>query len=145
MFHPGAMALRHQLQKPHKFGSKPLSPLQTLPETMPPWQPHRGVHLPRRRKVQAVRLGGKKPRRGMVKRFVRIVRRMRMKWLKLQYVRMLKRLKEHYRNMLKEVVETGKTIETLMFMESTNVIPGSITISSCPSRYGSRRPPTISD
>ncbi|KAK7255737.1 hypothetical protein RIF29_29156 [Crotalaria pallida] len=141
MFYPAAMALHHhQLRKLHKPGSKPLSPLQTIP----PWQPHRGVHLPRRRKVQAVRLGGKKQPRGMVKRFVRIFRRMRMKWLKLQYVRMLKRLKEHYRNLLKKLDEAGNTIETLMFMESTNVIPGSITISGCPSRYGSRRSPTTS-
>ncbi|KAK7255736.1 hypothetical protein RIF29_29155 [Crotalaria pallida] len=145
MFHPGAMALHHhQLQKPHKLGTIPLSPLQTHLETIPPWQPHRGVHLPRRRKVQAVRLGGKKPRRGILKRFVRIFSRMRIKWLKLQYVMMLKKLKEHYRNLLKKLDETGNTIETLMFMESTTVIPGSITISGCPSRYGSHRPTIIS-
>ncbi|CAL0323132.1 unnamed protein product [Lupinus luteus] len=135
MFFPGAMALRNQ--EPHKLRHKKPTSL----ETMSAWQPRHSISL-RRRKVQAIRLGEKKlPRRGMVRRLVRIFGRMRLKWLKLQYFRMLKKLKEHYQNMLKELVEAGNTIETVLFTESTNLIPsGGIVISSCPSRYGSNGP-----
>ncbi|OIW03078.1 hypothetical protein TanjilG_19358 [Lupinus angustifolius] len=135
MFFPGAMAVRKQ--EPHKLRHKKT----TSQETISAWQPRHSVPL-RRRKVQAIRLGEKKlPRRGMVRRLVRIFGRMRLKWLKLQYVRMLKKLKDHYQNMLKELVEAGNTLETILFTESTNLIPaGGIVISSCPSRYGSNRP-----
>ncbi|KAE9599408.1 hypothetical protein Lal_00039413 [Lupinus albus] len=135
MFFPGAMGLRNQ--EPHKLRRKQITSLETISA----WQPRHSVPL-KRRKVQAIRLGEKNlPRRGMVRRLVRIFSRIRLKWLKLQYIRTLKKLKEHYQNMLKELVEAGNTIETLLFTESTNLIPaGGIAISSCPSRYGSNRP-----
>ncbi|KAL2336424.1 hypothetical protein Fmac_010870 [Flemingia macrophylla] len=105
-------------------------------------QPRRRVALIRRRKVQTVRLGGKKRRRGLLGMF----RSMRLKWLRLQYVRMLKRLKEHYRNVVKELVEAGPTIEAVhqrVFMESTFAIPLGVNLSTYPSRFPSHRPPTI--
>ncbi|XP_027337927.1 uncharacterized protein LOC113851603 [Abrus precatorius] len=109
------------------------------------WQSRRRVSLFRRRKVQTVRLGGKKPRRRIFG-LLRIFRRMRVRWLKLQYVRMLKRLKEHYRNLVKDLVEAGATIETFhqrLFMESTFAIPVGVNLSTYPSRFGSDRPRTI--
>lgn len=105
-----------------------------------PWQPRRRLSWIRRRKVQTVRLGGKKPRRrilGLLKMF----RKIRLRWLKLQYVRMLKRLKEHYRNLVKDLVEAGSTIETFqqrLFIESTFAIPVGLNLSTYPSRLRDR-------
>ncbi|KAK7349306.1 hypothetical protein VNO77_06571 [Canavalia gladiata] len=113
--------------------------------SMWPWQPRRRVSLIRRRKVQTVRLGGKKARRGILGLF-RIFKRMRLRWVKLQYVRILKRLKEHYSNMVKDLVEAGATVETFhqrLFMESTFAIPLGVNLSTYPSRFGSDRPRTI--
>ncbi|XP_020232208.1 uncharacterized protein LOC109812628 [Cajanus cajan] len=102
-------------------------------------QPRRRVPLLRRRKVQTVRLGGKKPRR-----LLRLFQRMRLRWLKLQYARMLKRVKEQYRNVVKELVEAGPTIEAFhqrIFMESTFAIPLGVNLSTYPSRFGSDHRP----
>lgn len=114
--------------------------------SMFPWKLRRRVPLLRRRKVQTVRLGGKKPRR-RISGILRMFRRMRLRWLKLQYVRMLKRLKEQYRNIVKDLVEAGSTIETFqqrLFMESTFAIPVGVNLSTYPSRFGSdHRPRTI--
>ncbi|KAK7389672.1 hypothetical protein VNO78_24912 [Psophocarpus tetragonolobus] len=109
------------------------------------WQPRRRIPLLRRRKVHTVRLGGKKPRRrilGLLKMFGR----MRLRWVKLQYVRMVKRLKEQYLNLVKDLVQAGSTIETFqqrLFMESTFAIPVGVNLSTYPSRYGSDRPRSI--
>ncbi|TKY64254.1 hypothetical protein E2542_SST14147 [Spatholobus suberectus] len=114
--------------------------------SMWPWQPRRRVPLLRRRKVQTVRLGGKKKPRRRILGLLRMFRRMRLRWLKLQYVRMLKRLKERYRNLVKDLVEAGATIETFqqrLFLESTFAIPVGVNLSTYPSRFGSDRPRTI--
>ncbi|XP_004510482.1 uncharacterized protein [Cicer arietinum] len=114
--------------------------------TMMTWHPRRKVSLLRRRKVQTVRLGGKKPRRRLIGGIVRMFRRMRVKWIKLQYLRLLKRLKEHYRNLVKDLIEAGATIETFqqrIFMESTFAIPLGVNLSTYPSRFGSDNPRSI--
>ncbi|CAL8131101.1 unnamed protein product [Prunus armeniaca] len=51
----------------------------------------RGFPLRRGRKLPVARLGGPKPKRGLV--FVKMLKRIRMRWLKLQYLCMLKKLK----------------------------------------------------
>ncbi|KAJ1407080.1 hypothetical protein SESBI_24608 [Sesbania bispinosa] len=111
------------------------------------WQPRLRLAVLRRRKVQTVRLGGKKPRRRMLGGLVRMFRRMRVKWLKLHYLRLLKKLKEHYRNLVKDLLEAGATIETFqqrLFIESTFAIPVGINLSSYPSRSaGSDYPRSI--
>ncbi|KAE9616235.1 hypothetical protein Lal_00017404 [Lupinus albus] len=138
MLVPVSMALLHKEQ------NKPTIPLQTHITTVPPWQPRRKINLKKRQKLQLVRLGGNndnKQRRGML---VRVVRMMRVKWLKLYYIRMLKKLKEYYQNFVKQLAETGSTIETFLFMESNFVIPTGLTISGCPSRHGLDPPRTIS-
>lgn len=112
--------------------------------TITTWRRCRIPGLMRRRKVQTVRLGGKKPRRRLFGGLVRIFRRMRVKWLKLQYLRLLKRLREHYRNLVKDMIEAGATIETFqqrLFMESTFAIP--VGVNLYPSRFGSDYPRTI--
>jgi linoleate 9S-lipoxygenase len=93
-----------------------------------------------------VKLGGKKPRRRLIGGIVRIFRKMRVKWLKLQYLKFFKRLKEHYRNLVKELIEAGASIETFqqrIFMESTFAIPLGVNLSTYPSRFGSDYPRTI--
>ncbi|CAJ2663383.1 unnamed protein product [Trifolium pratense] len=114
--------------------------------TMITWHPRRKVSLYRRRKVQTVKLGGKKPRRRLIGGIVRIFRKMRVKWLKLQYLKLFKRLKEHYRNVVKDLIEAGASIETFqqrIFMESTFAIPLGVNLSTYPSRFGSDYPRTI--
>jgi linoleate 9S-lipoxygenase len=129
------MALDHKQPYHHQ----PITTIMT-------WQPRRKVILYRRRKVQTVKLGGKKPRRRLIGGIVRIFRKMRVKWLKLQYLKFFKRLKEHYRNLVKELIEAGASIETFqqrIFMESTFAIPLGVNLSTYPSRFGSDYPRTI--
>ncbi|EXC32308.1 hypothetical protein L484_008171 [Morus notabilis] len=61
-----------------------------------------GIPL-RRRKLPSVRLGGKKPRRALARMF----RRIRLRWLKLQYMCMMRKLKEFYRNLIKDMAGGG--------------------------------------
>ncbi|MCL7036652.1 hypothetical protein MKW94_027397 [Papaver nudicaule] len=70
--------------------------------------------LGRRRKIPTVRLGGdpkKKPLRGLV--IVKLLRRIRLKWLKLQYSCMLRKLKDAYYSVLKDLIEAGTTFESI--------------------------------
>ncbi|XP_022724857.1 uncharacterized protein LOC111281379 [Durio zibethinus] len=105
---------------------------QTTPKTRPQnhlattfqCQARRRIFLRRRNKLPTVRLGGKKPRRGFF--IVRVLKKMRLKWLKLQYKCMLRKLRKYYRNLIKDIVEAGATVEALqqrMFMESTFAVP----------------------
>lgn len=78
----------------------------------------RKVYL-RRRKPQVVRLGGKNstPRGGFSLK--RMVRRMRLKWLRLYYVRLVKMIKGYYRNLVKEFADAGAaTIQQRMTVET---------------------------
>ncbi|KAI4355421.1 hypothetical protein L6164_004198 [Bauhinia variegata] len=148
----------HQHMKIDRCNFRPQSraiapmPLDDREQPVPPrdltalwrWQPRRSLPL-RRRKMQMVRLGGKKPRRRMMV-LVRLFRKMKLRWLKLQYLCMLRKLKEYYRNLIKDMVEGGATIESYqqrLFMESTFAIPVGFTFSSYPSRHGSDRLRTI--
>ncbi|XP_057735965.1 uncharacterized protein LOC130951328 [Arachis stenosperma] len=117
-----------------------------------PWQQHRGRVrlLLRRRKMKTVKLGGEgkktSAKRRMFRGLVRILRRMKVRWLKLQYLRMLKRLKEHYRSILKDLVEAGASVETFqqrLFMETSFAIPIGVSLSTYPSHFGSDCPRTI--
>ncbi|KAK7277037.1 hypothetical protein RIF29_18186 [Crotalaria pallida] len=93
------------------------------------WQPSGsrfpGFAMRRRRKVQTVQLGGKKkkPRRRVVG-LVRMFKRLKLKWLKLHYLRMLRKLKEYYKKVMKDVVEGAATIEAFhqrLLMESSTL------------------------
>ncbi|KAF5177411.1 hypothetical protein FRX31_033001 [Thalictrum thalictroides] len=79
----------------------------------------------RRRKVQSIRLGGKKKmRKGFV--LVRLLKKVKLKWLKVQYSYMLKRLKNYYLSVVKDLIEAGATLETLqqrVMMEASFAIP----------------------
>ncbi|KDP40688.1 hypothetical protein JCGZ_24687 [Jatropha curcas] len=99
----------------------------------------------RRRKMHTVRLGGKKPRRGLF--LLRMLKKMRLRWLKLQYSCMLRKLKEYYSNLIKDIVEAGATIESYqqrLVMEASLAVPVmGISFSGYPSMSGSDRPRSI--
>ncbi|GLT69360.1 hypothetical protein SLA2020_415180 [Shorea laevis] len=99
----------------------------------------------RRRKQPVVRLGGKKPRRVLT--LARIFRRMRLRWLKLQYKCMLKKLKEYYRNLVKDLVDAGATLETFhqrVLMEASLAVPVmGVSFNNYPYVPGSDRPRTL--
>ena len=84
----------------------------------------RGIPL-RRRKLPMVRLGGKRPRRVVV--LIGMLRRIRLKrWLKLHYLSMLRKLKENYRNLVKDLGEARASLETFqqrVFIESSFALP----------------------
>ena len=129
------MAVDHQ--------TTPKPPPQTHLDTK--FQCHtrrRTFFLRRRNKLPTVRLGGKKPRRGLF--IVRVLKKMRLRWLKLQYTCMLRKLRKYYRNLIEDVVEAGVAVEALqqrMFMESTFAVPVmGVSFSTFPSSTGSDRP-----
>ncbi|XVF74307.1 hypothetical protein PTKIN_Ptkin13bG0099900 [Pterospermum kingtungense] len=115
---------------------------QTTPKTPPQTQlSRRRIFLRRCNKLPTVRLGGKKPRRGLF--IVRVLKKMRLRWLKLQYTCMLRKLRKYYRNLIKDIIEAGSTVEALqqrMFMESTFAVPVmGVSFSSFPSATASDR------
>lgn len=78
----------------------------------PPTTNRRRIILRRRRKLPVIRLGGSasdKAKRGIF--IVRIMRRMKLRWLKLHYIRMIKKLKQYYRAMVKDLMEASSSIE----------------------------------
>ncbi|KAB1218345.1 hypothetical protein CJ030_MR3G026225 [Morella rubra] len=99
----------------------------------------------RRRKLPVVRLGGKKTRK--VFTIAKAFRKIKLRWLKLQYIRMLKKLKEYYRNLVKDLMEAGATLETFhhrVIMEASLAVPAmGISLNNYPSVAGSDRPRTL--
>ncbi|KAJ0007952.1 hypothetical protein Pint_29162 [Pistacia integerrima] len=82
-------------------------------QTKPATASRRRIILRRRRKLPVIRLGGSasdKPKRGMF--ILRMVRRMRLRWLKLRYVRMIKKLKQYYRDMVKDFMDASASLES---------------------------------
>ncbi|GMI77876.1 hypothetical protein HRI_001456900 [Hibiscus trionum] len=87
--------------------------------------PRRRIFFIRRQnnKLPTVRLGGKKPRRRLS--IMKILRK-KIKWVKLQYTCMLRKVAKHYRNLIKDLVEASASIEALqqrMLIESTFAVP----------------------
>ena len=74
---------------------------------------------------------------------MRVLKKMRLRWLKLQYTLMLRKLMKYYKNLIKDIVEAGVAVEVLqqrMFMESTFAVPVmGASFSSFPSATGSDR------
>ncbi|XP_059641342.1 uncharacterized protein LOC132283416 [Cornus florida] len=91
----------------------------------------------RRRRLPMVRLGGKKRRRGFF--LVRLFRRVRVRWLKLKYSCMLKKLKEYYHSVVKDIMEAGGTIEAFhqrILLETSFAVPVlGISFSNFPNSY----------
>ncbi|MED6212125.1 Lox2p [Stylosanthes scabra] len=139
-------------QEPPCQQHKPFTSTTTVATVWPGQQNRRRFRLLlRKRKMKTVRLGGDGGKKAPAKRrllggLVRILRRMKLRWLKLQYVRMLKRLKEHYRSIVKDLIEAGASVETFqqrLFMETSFAIPIGVSLSTYPSHFGSDCPRTI--
>ncbi|CAH8359905.1 unnamed protein product [Eruca vesicaria subsp. sativa] len=79
----------------------------------------RKVYL-RRRKPQVIRLGGRNSApRGRFFSLKKVVRKMRLKWLRLYYVRLVKMIKGYYRNLAQEFADAGAaTIQQRMAVET---------------------------
>ncbi|KAL3528581.1 hypothetical protein ACH5RR_007903 [Cinchona calisaya] len=93
----------------------------------------------RRRKLPTVRLGGnKKPRKGFF--LVRLFRRVKLKSLKNKYFCMLKKLKNYYTSLVKDIIEAGGTIESFhqrVLLETSFAVPVmGISFNSFPNNYG---------
>ncbi|PWA41272.1 hypothetical protein CTI12_AA082040 [Artemisia annua] len=74
----------------------------------------------RKKKVQTVRLGGRR------QIFVRMIRKIRIKWMKMKQACTLKKLKEYYYSVLKDVIEAGGSFETFqqrLMMETSFAVP----------------------
>ena len=132
------MAQDHEPLKPN--------PTQTHLNPVCRFAPRVRIPLRRRRKLPTVRLGGnKKPRRVLY--LAKIFRRMRLRWLKLQYRIMLKKLKEYYRNMIKDMKEASATLETFhhrVLLEASLAVPVmGVSFNSYPYLPGSDRPRTL--
>ncbi|KAF2578038.1 hypothetical protein F2Q68_00006889 [Brassica cretica] len=88
----------------------------------------RKIHI-RRRKTQVVRLGEKN---NVVSRggfsLKKMVRRMKLRWLRLHYVRLVKKMKGFYCNLVKEFIDAGgelEAIQTQMAVEAAAfAVPG---------------------
>ncbi|KAL0415036.1 UNVERIFIED_CONTAM: hypothetical protein Slati_3335500 [Sesamum latifolium] len=97
-----------------------------------------------RQRLPTVRLGGKKPRRGFF--LFRLCKRAKLKWLRLKYASLLKKVKKYYESMVKEVEEGRRTIESFqqrMLLETSFAIPVmglSFTTYNYPSAYALERP-----
>ncbi|KAE8659579.1 Subtilase family protein [Hibiscus syriacus] len=122
--------------------TKPLH--RTHLDTASRCQTRRGIFFIRRNrnKLPTVRLGGgKKPRPGLF--VVRFLKKTKLRWLKLQYTCMLRKMKKYYRDLIKDIIEAGSTVEALqqrMFMESTFAVPVmSVSVASYPYATGSDR------
>ncbi|KAG9458469.1 hypothetical protein H6P81_002977 [Aristolochia fimbriata] len=94
----------------------------------------------KRRKLPSIRLG---KRRAGGSFLVKIFRRIRLRWLRLHYSLLLKRLKAFYSTLVRDLIEAGATMEAIqsrIMMEtyfSVPVMP--VTVASIPSHVSSPR------
>lgn len=120
----------------HEAPSKPQG------SSAPRWDSRRKRSFPRRKRLPVIRLGGgpaaAKQRRGPS--LVRLMRRIKLRWLKLRYFFTLKKLKQYYRSMVKDFVEAGATLETFqqrILMETSFAVPVlGVSFSTYPSAAG---------
>ncbi|KAI3980137.1 hypothetical protein MKX01_033278 [Papaver californicum] len=84
----------------------------------------------KRKKLPSIRLGGKKVKKGFNQQVVRSIKKIKFKWIKLQYSCMLKRLKSFYYSMLKDLMDannyTGTNYDSMqqrIMMESYFSVP----------------------
>lgn len=95
------------------------------PTTIFRWVPVRRKITFRKKRLPTVRLGdAKNPRRGFS--VVKLFRRVRLRWLKLHYTCMLKKLKEYYQSAVKDIMESGGALDAfqqLLLMETSFAVP----------------------
>ncbi|CAI9280952.1 unnamed protein product [Lactuca saligna] len=74
----------------------------------------------KKNKLPTVRLGGKR------QLLVRFLKRIRIKWMKMKKACTLKKLKEYYYSVLKDVIEAGGSFETFqqrLLLETSFAVP----------------------
>lgn len=71
------------------------------------------IRLPRRgkKRIPVVRLGTHKNRQGRHFSLSRVLRRVRLRWLRLKYCCMLKRLKQYYKSLIKDIIHGTASLE----------------------------------
>ncbi|GAA0171481.1 hypothetical protein LIER_25501 [Lithospermum erythrorhizon] len=81
-----------------------------------------------RRRLPIVRLGGggeAKQRRGLI--LVKtMLRRLKLKWLKLKYITMMKKLKEYYHGLIKDIIQGAGTLDAFqqrLLLETSFAVP----------------------
>uniref|UniRef100_A0A7C8YAU7 Uncharacterized protein n=1 Tax=Opuntia streptacantha TaxID=393608 RepID=A0A7C8YAU7_OPUST len=85
------------------------------------------IRLPRRgkKRLPVVRLGTRRTQQGRRFSFGRVFRRIRLRWLRLKYSCMLKRLKQYYKSVIKDIVEGSASVEAYhrqrVLMESSSM------------------------
>nr|GMC75971.1 uncharacterized protein LOC109187726 [Ipomoea batatas] len=92
----------------------------------------------KRGKLPTARLGGKKPRRGFF--LLKLFRRAKLRWLRLHYSTMLKKIKDYYQRLIKDIVDGGGAIDSFhqrLIMETSFAVPVmGLSLNSFPSHYG---------
>ncbi|KAL5995100.1 Lox2p [Asimina triloba] len=71
---------------------------------------------PRRRRLPSVRLGGRKKRGGAKSTFFvayRALKRLKLRWLRLRYARVLKKLRALYTSVVEDFAESGAALDAL--------------------------------
>lgn len=71
-----------------------------------------------------IRLGGKKPRGGFF--LTRLCKKAKVKWMKMEHLCMLKKLKKFYKSLVKDIIEGSATIESFqqrLLLETSFAVP----------------------
>ncbi|KMT04821.1 hypothetical protein BVRB_7g169920 [Beta vulgaris subsp. vulgaris] len=99
-------------------------PLATHSTTIT-WPKRPKIRLRRRsRRLPSVQLGGTKPRKGFF--LARIFRRIRVRWLKLNYSCMLRKLKRYYKSLIKDLIEANASVKAYpqrLFIDTSFAVP----------------------
>ncbi|XP_057535611.1 uncharacterized protein LOC130813765 [Amaranthus tricolor] len=98
---------------------------QTTNSTTISWPNRPKIRLRRRgRRLPSIQLGGKKPRRGFF--LARFIRRIRLRWQKIHYSCMLRKLKMYYKSLIKDLIEANASVESYqqrVLMETSFAVP----------------------
>ncbi|KAL6585205.1 hypothetical protein OROMI_004494 [Orobanche minor] len=100
------------------------------------------LHRRRRQRLPIARLGGENPRCGSFS--ARLCKKVKLKWVRVKYLTMLRKLKKYYDSFVKDLMDGGRAIESFqqrMLLETSFAIPVmGITLNAYPSSYALNRP-----
>ncbi|KAL3335242.1 hypothetical protein AABB24_031444 [Solanum stoloniferum] len=95
----------------------------------------------RKKRLPTVRLGGGKNNNSR-RRFsvAKLFRRVKLRWLKLQYTCLLKKLREYYRSAVKDLMENGGALDSFqqrLLLETSFAVPVmGLSFNTFPNHYG---------
>ncbi|KAK4719127.1 hypothetical protein R3W88_017465 [Solanum pinnatisectum] len=95
----------------------------------------------RKKRLPTVRLGGGKNNNSR-RRFsvAKLFRRVKLRWLKLQYTCLLKKLREYYRSTMKDLMENGGALDSFqqrLLLETSFAVPVmGLSFNTFPNHYG---------